>query len=170
MMIEYWDIYDENRNKTGRTHRRGDEMQLDDYHLVVHVCIFNSNNELLIQRRHPDKIGWPGMWDISAAGSALQGEDSRMAASREVKEELGIEINLDRLRPHFTINFEQGFDDYWFIEQEIDLKDITLQAEEVIDAKWVKEDELIELLENGQFIPYWFGKNIFKIRKLKGSC
>ena len=115
-MIEYWDIYDENRNKTGRIHRRGDEMQSGDYHLVIHVCIFNSKNELLIQRRHPDKIGWPGIWDISAAGSALQDEDSRMAAIREVKEELGIEINLDGLRPHFTINFDQGFDDYWFIE------------------------------------------------------
>ena len=168
-MIEYWDIYDENRNKTGRIHRRGDEMQSGDYHLVIHVCIFNSKNELLIQRRHPDKIGWPGIWDISAAGSALQGEDSRMAAIREVKEELGIEINLDGLRPHFTINFDQGFDDYWFIEQEIDLKDITLQPEEVVDAKWVQEDELIKLLEDGQFIPYWFGANIFKIRKLNGS-
>ena len=168
-MIEYWDIYDENRNKTGRIHRRGAEMQSGDYHLVIHVCIFNSKNELLIQRRHPDKIGWPGIWDISAAGSALQDEDSRMAAIREVKEELGIEINLDGLRPHFTINFDQGFDDYWFIEQEIDLKDITLQPEEVVDAKWVQEDELIKLLEAGQFIPYWFGANIFKIRKLNGS-
>ena len=168
-MIEYWDIYDENRNKTGRIPRRGDEMQSGDYHLVIHVCIFNSKNELLIQRRHPDKIGWPGIWDISAAGSALQDEDSRMAAIREVKEELGIEINLDGLRPHFTINFDQGFDDYWFIEQEIDLKDITLQPEEVVDAKWVQEDELIKLLEAGQFIPYWFGANIFKIRKLNGS-
>ena len=93
-MIEYWDIYDENRNKTGRIYRRGDEMQSGDYHLVIHVCIFNSKNELLIQRRHPDKIGWPGIWDISAAGSALQDEDSRMAAIREVKEELGIEIIL----------------------------------------------------------------------------
>ena len=44
-MIEYWDIYDENRNKTGRIHRRGDEMQSGDYHLVIHVCIFNSKNE-----------------------------------------------------------------------------------------------------------------------------
>lgn len=43
-----------------------------------------------------------------------------MAAIHEVKEELGIEINLDGLRPHFTINFDQGFDDYWFIEQEIE--------------------------------------------------
>ena len=70
-MIEYWDIYDENRNKTGRIYRRGDEMQSGDYHLVIHVCIFNSKNELLIQRRHPDKIGWPGIWDISAASYRL---------------------------------------------------------------------------------------------------
>ena len=45
-MPEVWDIYDENRIKTGRTMIRGNEIKNGDYHLVVHVCIFNSKGEL----------------------------------------------------------------------------------------------------------------------------
>ena len=35
---EIWDVLDENRLPTGRTHRRGDPMTQGDYHLCVHTC------------------------------------------------------------------------------------------------------------------------------------
>ena len=34
-MSEYWDIYDMNRNKTTRTHLRGEPIPDGDYHLVA---------------------------------------------------------------------------------------------------------------------------------------
>ena len=40
--MELWDIYDKNRNLTGRQMHRGSEFGNGDFHLVVHVCIFNS--------------------------------------------------------------------------------------------------------------------------------
>ena len=36
---ELWDIYDKDRNFTGRTHRRGDPLPSGDYHLTVHVWL-----------------------------------------------------------------------------------------------------------------------------------
>lgn len=42
--MELWDLYDKNRKLTEHTMVRGDEMQPDTYHLVIHVAIFNSNN------------------------------------------------------------------------------------------------------------------------------
>ena len=81
---ELWDLYTKDREKTGRTHRRGEPMKEGEYHLAVHVCIFNSKNELLIQQRQPFKEDWSNMWDLTAAGSALQGENSQQAAEREV--------------------------------------------------------------------------------------
>ena len=48
---ELWDVYTKDRVKTGKTHRRGDKMEKGEYHLVVHVCIFNSKNQLLIDRK-----------------------------------------------------------------------------------------------------------------------
>ena len=75
-------------------------------------------NQMLIQQRQPYKKGWPNMWDLTVGGSALKGESSFQAAERELFEELGIKIDLSEKRPAFTINFENGFDDYYLIDHD----------------------------------------------------
>ena len=51
-MVEFWDIYDKNRNKTGRLAERGVyEFKEGEYHLVVVALILNSKNEILITKR-----------------------------------------------------------------------------------------------------------------------
>src|SRR5690606_20150891 len=94
IIMELWDVYDKNRNLTGRTMKRGSTFKEGDYHLIIHVCIFNSKNEMLIQQRQPWKKGWPNMWDITVGGSALSGETSTGAAERETFEEIGYKIDL----------------------------------------------------------------------------
>ncbi|KLE16008.1 NUDIX hydrolase [Clostridium sp. C8] len=168
-MMELWDIYDKNRLLTGRTIERGNKLKKGDFHLVVHVCIFNSKNEMLIQQRQPWKEGWPNMWDITVGGSALAGEDSIEAAERETLEEIGYKINLSNERPFFTINFEVGFDDYYLVEKEIDIESLTLQYEEVKAVKWASREEVLQLIEEGKFINYWFSNNLFDMRKQRGS-
>lgn len=153
--MELWDIYDIDRSKTGRTIQRGEAFCEGDYHLVVHVCIFNAKGEMLIQQRQSFKEGWPNMWDITVGGSAVSGESSQTAAEREVFEELGIRLDLQGIRPHFTINFGDGFDDIYLIEKEVDLSGLKLQYEEVQNAKWADREEVLELLRKGAFIPYY---------------
>lgn len=166
---ELWDVYDINRRLTGRLHRRGDQMDEGDYHLVVHVCIFNSENQLLIQQRQPWKKGWPNMWDLSAAGSAVAGDTSQNAAEREVKEELGLVINLSNERPRFTINFPNGFDDYYMITQDVNIEELQLQEEEVQAVKWVEQQELMQMVEDGEMVPYYFLHQIFELKEIWGS-
>ena len=137
---ELWDVYTKDRVKTGKTHRRGDKMEKGEYHLVVHVCIFNSKNQLLIQQRQPFKKGWPNMWDISVGGSAVAGDDSGQAAEREVLEELGLRLDLSDKRPSFTMNFSDGFDDYYIVKQDVDIRNLHLQNEEVKQVKWVDRE------------------------------
>lgn len=161
---ELWDIYDKNRILTGKQHRRGDKMPDGTYHLVVHVCIFNSKNELLVQKRQPWKKGWAGMWDLSVGGSAVSGDDSQTAAERETKEELGIDIDLSNERPRFTLNFKSGFDDYYMITKDVDMSDLHLQEDEVEDAKWVDKKELARMLSKGIMIPYFFLDKIFELK------
>ena len=43
--------------------------------MVVHVCIFNSKGEMLIQKRADDIVRWPGYWDVSVGGGASAGDD-----------------------------------------------------------------------------------------------
>ncbi len=166
---ELWDLYSRDREKTGKIHRRGDSLKEGEYHLVVHICIFNSKNELLIQQRQPFKEGWPNMWDVTAAGSALQGETSQQAAEREVAEEIGLKIDLSNNRPNFTINFARGFDDYYLLEQEVDLASLHLQEEEVQAVRWVSKNEVLAMQAQGTMIPYWFLDKLFEIRDMQGA-
>jgi len=55
--MELWDVYDRNRKKTGKTMVRGNAFLDESYHVVVHVCVFNSMDEMLIQQRQPFKKG-----------------------------------------------------------------------------------------------------------------
>jgi isopentenyldiphosphate isomerase len=165
---EIWDLYDKNRMLTGAKHRRGDPMKPGDYHLVVHVCIFNSNNQLLIQKRQPWKRGWPNMWDITVGGSAVAGDDSQKAAERETREEIGLTIDLTDVRPHFTINFEHGFDDYYLITKDVDIAELRLQKEEVQTVKWVDQEELMQMVQSGEMIPYYFLDQLFDIKNQYG--
>lgn len=167
--MELWDIYDKNRNLTGRTMERGSAFDKGDYHLVIHVCLFNLRNEMLIQQRQPWKKGWPNMWDITVGGSALSGETSSKAAERETFEEIGYQIDLANERPFFTINFDEGFDDYYLVEREIDIKDLKLQYEEVQSVNWAGRDEILRLVKEGRFIDYWFIDLLFDWRKHKGA-
>lgn len=109
------------------------------------------------------------MWDVTVGGSALQGENSFQAAERELFEEIGLELDLSDTRPNFTINFPQGFDDYYILEHEVDLTALRLQEEEVQAVRWVSKEEVLRMQEEGAMIPYWFLDKLFEIRGTFGA-
>ncbi|MFF2754940.1 GNAT family N-acetyltransferase [Psychrobacillus sp. NPDC058041] len=152
--METWDIYNEKREKTGRTHIRGEDMQEGDFHQVVHIWIVNENGEFLIQQRQSWKKGWANMWDCAAAGAVLSSETSEMAAIRETKEEIGLDLQMEQAEILFTIKFSRGFDDHWLVKQNVHINDLSLQYEEVADAKWATMEEIKALVESGEFIQY----------------
>lgn len=164
---ELWDVYTKDRVRTGRTHRRGVKMKEGEYHLVVHVCIFNSKNQLLIQQRQPFKKGWPNMWDVSVGGSAIAGDDSAQAAEREVFEELGLKLNLKGKRPVFTMNFSDGFDDYYIINQDVNIEELHLQKEEVKQVRWVNREDALQMQKDGIMVPYWFLDRLFEMEEVQ---
>lgn len=151
--MELLDLYDVNRNKTNLIIKRGDPVPSGYYRLVVHVCIFNQRNEMLIQQRTENKK-WPNKWDITAGGCVSSNYDSQSTMSKELKEELGIDFDFSKIRPVFTFNFDEGFDDFYLIKQDIKLSSLILQKEEVKDARWATMDEILELIKNNEFITY----------------
>lgn len=153
-MAEYIDLYTVDREPTGKTARRGDPLDTGTYRMVVHVCIFNSNGEMLIQKRADDIVRWPSYWDVSVGGGASAGDTSRAAAERETAEELGLHIDFSDRRPVITVNFSDGFDDFYTIESDIFLEDLNLQKEEVADARWASREEIGAMIDDGSFIPY----------------
>lgn len=152
--MELWDIYDENRTKTGRQIVRGQKVPAGYYHIIVHIALFNEKGQMLIQKRQQGKQAWPGLWDISAGGCVKAGESSRLGAARELAEELGITGCEKLMHRILTIEFEGGLDDIYILKMKQDATEFTLQKEEVSEVKWVDEKEIDDLIERGGFVPY----------------
>jgi isopentenyldiphosphate isomerase len=60
-------------------------------HRVIHILVFNSAGQLLLQKRSLSKDIQPGKWDTSVGGHLAVGETFEEAACREMKEELSIQ-------------------------------------------------------------------------------
>ena len=132
------------------------------WHKSVHVWIVNDKNEILLQYRCADKKLYPNTWDVSFAGHISAGESSAEAVIREGKEELGIEVNLDKLNYVFTNREEikykeidsKEFVDIFILKQDIKLDKIEFQKEEVSDAKYVSIDEFFKLAKENKIMPH----------------
>ena len=75
--MEYWDIYDEKKQKTGRTMKRNDwNMKPDEYHLTVLGVLKRPDGRYLITQRKLDKEWGAGWWEVPGGG-VNAGEDSR---------------------------------------------------------------------------------------------
>lgn len=132
------------------------------WHKSVHVWVINNKNEILLQYRCANKSLYPNTWDVSFAGHISAGENSTEALIREGKEELGIDVDLDKLNYIFTnreeIKYEQinskEFVDIYILKQNVELDKITFQAEEVSDAKYVSIGEFFKLAKDNKIMPH----------------
>ncbi|MGM8216434.1 NUDIX hydrolase [Bacillaceae bacterium W0354] len=169
-MLEKWDIYDQYRRPTGKQMVRGEAFKEGDYHLVIHICLFNEKGEMLIQQRQSDRESWSNMWDVTVGGSAIVGETSQKAAQRELQEEIGVHLDFSDKRPSLTVNFSHGFDDYYLVQTELNISELPLPTEEVKQVTWASKEEIIRRINEGLFIPYYesFIELLFKMKQGMG--
>ena len=149
---EMWDIYDENRQKTGRLHQRGVPLAQGDYHLTVFVWKLNSRGELMITKRSPNK-DFGGMWETTA-GSAVAGDDSLTAVLRENWEETGQVLDPQRGQLVTTYRGKNFFADIWLFRQDLDLENVVLQEGETCDVMYATPARIREMAARGDFVPY----------------
>ena len=160
-MAEIWGLCDENGNLTTKRIFRGQKIPQGYYHKIVHLCIISSDGKLLSQQRSPLKDTFPLYWDVTVGGSTILDETENQAMTRELKEELGIDIDFTNISPIFLIK-GTDFIDYWFfIKYDVDLKKLTLQKDEVKDAVYYSIQQVEELISQGKFIDYLYS-NIIK--------
>lgn len=162
MIIEKWDILDKDGIPTGKTTLRGKvPLKPGEYHLVVHIWIVSDSGKYLVQRRSDDKKLMPGEW-AATGGAAISGEDSFTAASRELFEELSIKMDKSSAKKAFRmIRRRNSLLDVWITVCNTPANELKLQESEVAEAKWVTENELREMIKNGQFHNY--GDEYFKL-------
>ena len=152
-MPEYWDLYNRERENIGRLHMRGEPLEQGTYHIVVNVWIVNSKNEVLITQRHPQKELWGGLWECSASGGVIAGEDSLQGALRETKEEIGINLLSSEASLTETLFRKDDIRDTYLFKKDIPIEDLTFHPDEVINAKWVSRSEYDDFCNKDLMTP-----------------
>ena len=166
--MEKWDLYTKYREKTGKEHIRGEKIPEGFYHLVVHVWIRNCKGEYLIAQRSASRPTFPLMWEC-VGGSVLKGENSIEGVLREVKEELG--LDLEQKAGKLLFSKVRGSDaryeckvfndimDVWLFDYDGELRLEEATTDEVAACKWMTVSEIRTLYEEKklvQTLDYFF--------------
>ncbi|MBR6504766.1 MAG: NUDIX domain-containing protein [Clostridia bacterium] len=149
--MEMVDKFDKKRLPLNKVTERYDRID-GEYKLSMHLWIQNESGEFLIQKRSNNKKVFPGFWSITGGGVDL-GETTLDTVYRECNEELGITANSNNLELVLCFKRKFNFTDIYLLKQNINLKDIVLQEEEVTDVKWVTIEEIREMIKNNDFAP-----------------
>ena len=167
--MEYWDIYDSDKKKTGRKMKRNDWILKDgEYHLTVLGVIMRPDGKFLITQRVMTKAWAPGWWEVSG-GAAQAGEESEDAVKREILEETGLDVSGAKGGYVFTYKRENpGEGDNYFVdiyryEMDFDESDLKLQEAETLGYRIASPEEIKALGDEGIFLHYDSIKRVFEI-------
>ena len=150
--MELWDLYDKDGNRTGETWERkhGNYQDIPDgrFHLVSDILVQHVDGTFLLMHRHPGKDVYPGYWEASAGGSALQGEAPEECARRELREETGIRAERFELVNMVFRDRSHSLVYSFTTTVNCDKDALILQDGETTDFKWVDAAGLIEYAES----------------------
>ena len=159
MAKEYFDILDENGNKTGKSKLRSEVHRDGDWHKAVHIWIINNTGDILLQRRCATKDSNPNKLDISSAGHLSAGDDSLTGALRELKEELNLDVKPEDLQfiktlkrsSRYTETFiNNEFDDLYIVRTDKKIDDMKFQEDEISEIMFVPYKKFKEMVNNKQ--------------------
>ena len=149
---ELFDIVDDNNVIIGQATRGECHGNPQLIHRSVHVLVFNSRGEILLQKRPLDKDIQPGKWDTSVGGHLDLGETFLAAAKREMKEELGLEgIPLSYLYPSKIRNEIESENIETFLA--VTDQRIIPAPDEIDEVRFWTTDQIEELLGQYVFTP-----------------
>lgn len=149
---ELIDVYDENKNKTGKVIvRHEEELNSFEYVIGVQAIIINSNKQILISKRSSLKKKYPLKWECNG-GALLSGEDAVDGLIREIYEELGITLKKENAIYLKTVKKTHKFKEIYLFEKDIEIEKLKFLDDEVIDAKWVDINEFMEMFKSGEIV------------------
>ncbi len=146
--MEFNDIYDKNRNLTGRVHRRGSRWKAGEFGLVVCVWVYDGKGNLLLTRRAPGK-SFAGTWENSG-GAAKAGETSRQAIARELFEETGIRAAEEEFELLCSDRDRNTHFDFYCLKRQTPLEEIVLLPGETDDVQWASMQQVHQMVRGGQ--------------------
>jgi isopentenyldiphosphate isomerase len=158
MREEQFDVLDCTGRKTGTVIGREAAHASGAWHGAFHCLIIwrrEGRGFALFQKRSAAKRIAPGKFDVSVGGHYAAGEDAVTAGPREIREELGLDVQFADLFPVgrrvFVSSFTPGTKEYeiqdvFLLPRQIGAEELVLQREELEGAVFLDVEEGIALL------------------------
>ena len=138
--MEVIDLYDDDGNKLDKTYVRGDKYHKFDKGEHIPIVMFfleNSNGEFLVQKTSEIKGSIFGM----TGGHIDKDEERDNALVREVKEEIGLDVDMNEVKylGHIITGVPIRF--LYYLKKDIDLSKLVLDEEELERGGKTEYDE-----------------------------
>jgi 8-oxo-dGTP pyrophosphatase MutT (NUDIX family) len=152
---EPWQIFADNGTPLGGRSASKDEFS---HNRLIgmgasHVWIWRRRDgevEILLQKRSVTKRTWPGLYDISAAGHIDADESPIDSALRETKEEIGLDIDAEKL--YFIFSMRTPLDvreiDFVYLYELTEDVEFRFDDGEVESLKWISSQEFGEYIKD----------------------
>jgi isopentenyl-diphosphate Delta-isomerase len=150
-MPELVDIRDEQGKLTGVVMPRPDAHRTESWHGIAQVWVYNTKGDILLQLRAAHLNAFPERWDVTVSGHLTAGDEPVQTAVRELGEELGINAEAESLEaagmvadsfPLVYGKIHRECDYVFLLCKDVEADDMTYQAAEVLDTRWITPDEL----------------------------
>jgi isopentenyl-diphosphate Delta-isomerase len=137
-------------------------------HRAFSIFVFNSDNELLLQKRADSKYHSPGLWTNTCCSHPTPNSTIEKDIHERLKDEMGFDCELKK---SFTFIYRAEFDN-GLTENEFDHVFIghyennpKPNEKEVSDYKWLSLDKLKkDIIDNPNIYTYWLKKIIDRIQ------
>ena len=135
------------------------------YRRIVHVLLFDKDGRFLIIQRPSSDKAYPNQWTSSVMGHLELGEQFEEAASRELKEELGISANLTLIGKFPDVSIRDGIEHKvvygLFVGSVENIAGLELDSNEAQAMKWMDIDAIEEDIKvNSENYAIPFQKNL----------
>ena len=146
--IELRDLYNEKKELTGMTIKKGEQIPKGYFITAVLTMIRNSKGEFLIQKRSERKNGL----FASTGGHPKSGETPLEGEITEIKEEIGIDVKKENMKHLFGGKFDDVFFDLYYTECNLDINEFVVEKFEVDYVEWMTIEKIDRLIKDGLFM------------------
>lgn len=142
---EFFDIVNERDEIIGRATRSQVHAQFLR-HRAVHVWIFNSRGNFLLQKRSLTKDTCPGTWTSSVCGHVDAGESYQEAVAREIREEIGLEKIPEFQEIAYEPASSETFMEFTRIYRAESEGPFRFPPEEISELRWMPPNQITRLI------------------------
>jgi len=129
-------------------------------HRAFSVFIFNTENELMLQKRAAHKYHSPNLWTNTCCSHQRNGETNIEAGKRRLQDEMGFVTDLEEsISFIYKAPFDNGLTEHEFDHVMLGYynQGPKINLEEVADWKWMSvEDVKVDIAMHPELYTEWF--------------